>query len=476
MNLPSVSPSTGNGRNLPISKTKPQEVKRRKHIRGSQRAENVDELPSIIAEESLELSFVLKERSFKEELAGNVFRKQLSDHLSRKVSQLFDGIRLEVERAERGSAFAAPIYDAKFLSFGQKISGIAFSYLSRINHAITTIANHGGVSDALGEADRVFEAIDEGFSSTLAEIQELGILNPDMETSFNQAKSTMESGLLTNATKVLAGGVEQTESSTDAAAVNKLVGNYKLRDSVFTSLLLSRYSADYREEPSFSRDKTILACIESGEIAVINMQAVTGETIAIYLANENNYPLAEKWFREDDVIAEYVSVRRNRYVKLLAGFEADLGANESDAVRQILNRFVRLGDAYFTHRIGLAYLSAENYGYSSDELAAYLMDSHRKLYRKNIDIYHDVASGLAQTRGAGDVGELGQLEAFVQQLCGLMSVAEEFGIKNSDEFVGSVLLTIISYDERQNYDYYRSDFDNKEAIDNLIAGIRGVGL
>lgn len=475
MNLPSVSQSAGNGRNLPVSKTKPQETKRRKHIRGSQAAESVDELPSI-AEESLELSFIVKERSFKEELAGSVFQKQLSDHLSRKVSQLFDGIRLEVERAERRSALTAPIYDTKSLSFGQKISGIAFSYLSRINHAITTIANHGDVSYALNEADRVFEAIDEGFSSTLAEIQELGILNPDMETSFNQAKSTMESGLLINATKVLSVGAEQTVSSSDAAATNKLIRSYQLRDSVFTSLLLSRYNTDYREEPTLSRDKKIRACIETGEIAVINMQAVTGESIAIYLANENNHPLAEKWFREADVIAEHVSVQRNRYVKLLAGFGTHLEESEFDAVRQLLNRFVRLGDSYFTHHIGLAYLSAENYGYSSDELAAYLMDSHRKLYRKNIDIYHDVASGLAQTSGAGDAGELGQLEAFVQQLYGVMSVAQEFGIKNSDEFVSSVLSTVISYDGRQNYDFYRPDFDSRGAVSNLIKGIRDVGL
>jgi len=475
MNLPSVSQSSGNGRNLPFSKTKPQEIKRRKNIGGAQAAENIDELP-FIAEEPLELSFILKERSFKEELAGSVFQKQLSDHLSRKVSQLFDGIRLEVERAERRSALTAPIYDAKSLSFEQKISGISFSYLSRINHAITAIANQGDISYALNEAGRAFEAIDEGFSSTLAEIKGLGILNPDMETSFFRAKSTMESGLLVNATKVLAGGTKQTLPSSGVAATNKLLEDYQLRDSVFTSLLLSRYNTDYHEEPTFSRDEKIRTSIESGEIAVINMQAVTGESIAIYLANENSNPLADKWFREADVIVENISVQRHRYVKLLAGFGAHLAESESGAVRQLLNRFVMLGDSYFTNHIGLAYLAAENYGYSSDELAAYLMDRHRKLYRKNIDAYHDVASSLAQASDAGDVGELGQLEAFVQQLYGLMSVAQEFGINDSDEFVSSVLSTVISYDGRQNYDFYRSDFGSRGVVSNLIKGIREAGL
>ncbi|MBL4608769.1 MAG: hypothetical protein JKY01_13210 [Pseudomonadales bacterium] len=477
MSLLNTTQISGNGANLPVSRAKTTGSKRRKLVKKSQALENIENLSPIL-EESVKPSFISKESTFKEQLAGSVFQKQLSEHLSRKVSQLFDGIRDEIDKAERRRAITAPMYDAKSLSFEQTILDVSFSYLSRINHAITAIANQGDFSYALNEASRVFEAIDNGFSSTVVEIKELGIFNSDMASSFSMAKSTMENGLLKNATKVLEADTAfiKPDAGIRAKPSKPTFDSLKLSDSEFKARLLSRYNTNSYQESPFSYDEKIHAGIEAENITIVTMQAVTGESVDIYLANEVNVPLAEKWFYQSEKIVESILIQRNRYVKLLAGFSSHLEGSEIDAVRHLLHRFVQLGDGYFINRIGQSYLAAESYGYSNGELAAYLMDGHRKLYRKNIDVYHHISRDLVKTNNSENVDELDLLEGFVQELNDLMFVSKEFGIKEGDEFVASVLQTIISYDGRGDYNFYRSDIDSAEVIDCLIKGLREVGL
>ena len=471
MNLPGTSQITGRASNLPASKNKSRVATRKKLNETSQAADIIDE-NLLLVDDSSTYSFIEKESTFKEQLAGNVFQKQLSDHLNRKVGQLFDGIRAEIEKTNRRMALTAPMYDSKQGSFEQKILRTSFFYLSRINHAITTIAYQSDLSYALHEVKRVQEAIDAGFSSSISEISGLGILNNEMGVSFSKAKLGMESGLMGNVSKALIADLEAPLSKNDSQAINELSSTYQLSDSKFIASLLSKYRQEFIGKPAYSESEHIQEAIKTGNISVFNVQPLTGQGIQLYLANENKLPVAEKWFKQSSGRLKQLFVQKNHHVKLIAGVQGELEQIELDALHDLLQKFLNLGNSYFVNRIDRAYSAAIGHGYSGEELAAYVMDEHRKLYRKNIGIYQAVATNLNQRNTEVDLEELVRLEAFIHELCELMCFSEAFGIQGSDRFVIDILDTVISYDDRQNYDFYRSGHTDGPVIEHLVKGIR----
>ena len=122
-----------------------------------------------------------------------------------------------------------------------------------------------------------------------------------------------------------------------------------------------------------------------------------------------------------------------------------------------------------------AFSIAVNHGYSGDELVAYLLDGHRKLYQKNINIYHDVATSLNRTGTDDSFRELSQLEVFVQNLYKLMVFSRELGIQDSDQFVVDIIDTLTRYDDRQNFEFFRSEFSGRFVTEHLVTGINEAG-
>ncbi|MBV1870727.1 MAG: hypothetical protein KUG76_07440 [Gammaproteobacteria bacterium] len=474
MNLPGTPQISGGISKSPLSRKKSSSAARRKPVDTNQAIDNSDEKLSVFEETDF-VSFVEKEISFKEELAGNVFQKQLSDHLNRKVGQLFDGIREEIESTNRRLGHAASMYIPNTLSFEQKISSTSFFYLSRINHAITAIAYQSGLIFALHETTRVREAINEGFSSSLSEISGMGILNDEMKADFSKARHTMESGLISNVVKLLIVDLDKSVVQPTIDAAKGLAERYQLADLDFTTLLFEKYTKQAFGKPKHSPSKSIQSAIEGGDASVFNIQPHKGPSVELYLANENKLPSIEHWFECSGNNFTLLSVQKNRHVKLSACLHGDLDQGEIDAIEILLQRFVLLSDVYYVSRVAKAFSIAVSNGYNGEELVAYLLDGHRKLYRKNINIYHDVATSVNRKRADDSFRELPQLEVFVQNLYQLMVFCRELGIQESDQFVIDILDTLTSYDDRQNFEFFRSQFSGRFVTDHLVMGINEAG-
>jgi len=454
---------------LPVVATR---AGRRRDANGAlQAVDSLGEIP-IVLDSSMEIALLSREPGFKEQLAGLVFDKHLVEQFQEKLSHIFDSISRDVDKNNRRMALTAPLYSQSQGSFKQKIHSIAFRYLTRINHEITKSAQQESVNIVLNKACRVYDAIDQSYAVTTQELTTLGIANEDMLNTFSSTQTLMENDVIETAAHIL-----DDDFTKDAVKdktrmdVVKIKQHYQLDEHRFFTKVVQYFTKERAQQQTsnaFYKTKGLK------HIAEIQMQPLEGAGITLCLLNEFDQPLVENFFAEKYSLNHVWSVQKHRHVKILAGLRGELTPDETAAVVTLLEKFLVIEDLYFNHRVKYAYSNALDNGYDHQEIIAFAFDPHRKVHKRNMHIYQSIAE-------SDDVEikydeNLHQIDLFTEKLAELMTLSEQFGIKQSDDFVEQMLVSLASFDKRKDYDYYQSPLSDQVVLSKLLGAIRTLVL
>lgn len=454
---------------LPIAATR---AGRRRDAHGAlQVIDSLSEVP-IVLDSSMEIALLSREPGFREQLAGLVFDKHLVEQFQEKLSHIFDSISRDVDKNNRRMALTAPLYLQSQGSFKQRIHSIAFRYLSRINHEITKSAQRESVNIVLNKACRVYDAIDQSYAVTTRELTTMGIASEDMLNTFSTTQTLMENDVIETAAHVLdddfTKGAVKDQARIDTVKIKQ---HYQLDEHHFFTKVVQYFTkvrAQQQSSNAFYKTKGL------ENIAEIQMQALEGAGITLCLLNEFDQPLVENFFAEKCSLNHVWSVQKHRHVKILAGFRGELTPDETAAVMRLLDKFLVIEDLYFNHRVKHAYSNALDNGYDHQEIIAFVFDPHRKAHKRNMHIYQSIAeSDDAEVKYDEN---LHQIDLFTEKLAELMMLSEQFGIKQSDNFVEQMLVSLASFDKRKDYDYYQSPLSDQVVLSKLLAAIRALAL
>lgn len=435
-----------------------------------QAVDNLDKNPSLLLEDALELALFSRELVYKEQVAALLFDKHLVAQFQDKLSQLFDGVSRDVEKNRRRLARTAPSYVQVEESFKQKIQGIAFGYLSRINHEMTRSAQSEPVNTVLNKACQVYDAIDQSYTVTTQELSTLGIANEDMLHTFSATQRSMENEVVETAAHILDKDMARTHAFEKTAADSKKIKQqYQLDDHRFIGRVLQ---CIVKSRSQRQGSQTFYKTQGLKNIAEVAMQPQEGAAITLFLLNEFDVPQIENYFRATFKLDQVWSAQRHRHVNVLAGLRGRVSDDETAAIMILLEKFMLLEDRYFNERVRYSYSKALDNGYDQEEIIAFAFDPHRKVHKRNLSEYQRIAQ-------SDDVDvrydeNLYQIEFFAKELADMMLLCQQFGIQESDLFVEKVLLSLLAFDKRKDDDFYQSSLADDVVVNHLRGAIRAL--
>lgn len=435
-----------------------------------QAVESVDESPSLLLESALELALFSREPVYKEQVAALLFDKHLVAQFQDKLSHLFDGVSRDVEKSRRRLARTAPSYSQVDESFKQKIQGIAFSYLSRINHEMTRSAQSEPLSSVLNKACQVYEAIDQSCSVTTQELNTLGIANDEMLSTFSANQSHMEDEVIETAAHILDQDLARNHAFEKTTPDSKKIKqHYQLDDHRFIGRVLN-YVVKSRSQRQGSQ--SFYKTQGFKHIAEITMQAQEGESVTLFLLNEFDVPQIENYFSDSFKLDHVWSAQRHRHVNVLAGLRGKVSDDELTAIVTLLEKFLLIEDRYFNERVKFSYGKALESGYDQEEIIAFAFDPHRKVHKRNLSEYQRIAqSDDVEVRYDEN---LYHIEFFAKELADLMLLCQHFGIQHSDLFVEKVLLSLLAFDKRKELGFYQTTLSDQAVVNQLLVAIRAL--